>query len=236
MSSDPSDTIENGRIDLVPMIDCIMLLLLFFMMTTKFTTEEKAIASILPTNKGQMASKPQEKVDPPLMINIAIVPATTQGSMPLFELEREYQDWYTSIVTEQQPVIPAADLRVGGADPIRLANREFSVKSDDKNLAGRVQGVHAYIMERLTEYEVPGKARKDQPEIVIHCFSGLSWRYAIMAYDAARAYEAANGGVLDQNNPDDFSNARGVSFAPPRIRNYSAKALGAELYELHRLK
>ena len=51
MAGDPSEKLEEGKLDLVPMIDCIMLLLLFFILTTKFSAEEKAIASLLPTDK-----------------------------------------------------------------------------------------------------------------------------------------------------------------------------------------
>jgi hypothetical protein len=236
MSSDPSDTIENGRIDLVPMIDCIMLLLLFFIMTTKFSTEEKAIASLLPTDKGQAASKPKDKVEPPQMVNIVIVPSDGTNAMPKFEYERDYMSWYTTLVGNGHSVIPACDLRIGGNPSIHLVNREFDVPNADPKLKPRVQAIHDYIATSLKAYEVAGKDRKDQPEIVIHCFSGLSWRYAIMAYDACRAYEAANGGIVDQNNPNSLDSARGVSFAPPRIRNYSVKALGAELYEMHRLQ
>ena len=53
MAEDPSEKLAQGKLDLVPMIDCIMLLLLFFILTTKFTADEKAIASLLPTDKGQ---------------------------------------------------------------------------------------------------------------------------------------------------------------------------------------
>ena len=45
-----SEDVGEGKLDLVPMIDCIMLLLLFFILTTKFSTEEKTITSLLPTD------------------------------------------------------------------------------------------------------------------------------------------------------------------------------------------
>ena len=232
MSSDSDDTIEKGRIDLVPMIDCIMLLLLFFMLTTKFTSEEQSISSILPTNKGTAPAKPDKVVEPPQRVQIVITPA----GLPMMNTEREYQTWYDQNVGVGQGIIPAAELRMGGNPAtIKLENRKLSQR-DNPNLAGEVENIHAFIHEALKRYEIPGKPRKEQSEIVVSCFSALSWRYALIAYDAARSYEVKQGAIFDAKDPNSLTNARAVSFAPPRVRNYSVKEMGAELFELHRLK
>jgi hypothetical protein len=232
MSSDPTDSIERGRIDLVPMIDCIMLLLLFFIMTTKFSDEEKGIPSLLSQGSGPPPEKPVEK---PNTINIIILPAAGDQPMPRLDSERAGQTWYTALVADAHAVIPACDLRIGGREPLHLTNRMFDLPNADPALEPRVARIHAVVRQALAEYEVAGKDRKDQPDIVIHAFSGLSWRYALLAYDACRAYEGAMGSVVDGNNPDSLRDARAVSFAPPRIRGYSRQELGAELFELQRL-
>ncbi|GDY11248.1 hypothetical protein LBMAG53_01250 [Planctomycetota bacterium] len=233
MSSDSDHAIEKGRIDLVPMIDCIMLLLLFFMLTTKFTSEEKSISSILPTNKGNSPpAKPTQVVEPPQTIQVVITPA----GLPMMHTEREYQIWYDHNVAVGQGIIPTAELRMGGnPTTITLENRTLSQR-DNPNLEGEVENIHAFIHAALKRYEIPGKPRKEQSEIVVSCFSALSWRYALIAYDAARSYEAKQGGLIDAMDPNSLTNARAVSFAPPRVRNESVKEMGAELFELHRLK
>ncbi len=231
MSSNSDVTIEKGRIDLVPMIDCIMLLLLFFMLTTKFSSEEKSIANLLPSSKG--SSPPFSAVlEPPQMVQIVITPA----GLPMMNTEREYQTWYDQNVGVGQGIIPAAELRMGGNPAtIKLENRKLSQR-DNPNLGGEVDNIHAFIHEALKRYEIPGKPRKEQSEIVVSCFSALSWRYALIAYDAARSYEVKQGAIFDAKDPNSLTNARAVSFAPPRVRNYSVKEMGAELFELHRLK
>ena len=67
------DDEEEVKGDMTPMIDIIFLLLIFFILTTKFIPEEKMIASVLPTNKGQASASVQleEKHD----VNILIFPA-----------------------------------------------------------------------------------------------------------------------------------------------------------------
>ena len=230
MSSDSDVTIDKGRIDLVPMIDCIMLLLLFFMLTTKFTSEEKSISSILPT-KGTSPVK-ADQVESPKKIQIVITPA----GLPMMNTEREYQTWYDQNVGVGQGIIPAAELRVGGNPAtIKLENRKLSQR-DNPNLAGEVENIHAFIHEALKRYEIPGKPRKEQSEIVVSSFSALSWRYALIAYDAARSFEVKHGAIFDANDPNSLTNARAASFAAPRVRNDGVKEMGAELYELHRLK
>jgi hypothetical protein len=220
---------DEGRLDLVPMIDCIMLLLLFFMMTTKFSSEEKAISSLLPTDKGQGAAS-ATKVDPPQMVNICIYPAGMQkGYQP-----SEYAGQLDRIRTPGQ-VIQAAYLRIGGRDPMEIDGNLLRTKNS-KQMENLVEEIHAYVESELSKYEQAGKDRKGQNDIVIHCFSGLSWKYALLSYDAVRSYEAKVGQIKWTGNPDELLAARAVNFAPPRIRNYSADDLGSELYEIIHMK
>ncbi len=75
MAEDSSDKVGDGKLDLVPMIDCIMLLLLFFILTTKFTPQDLALASLLPTDTGARATPQQRPAPPPQQIMLGIVPA-----------------------------------------------------------------------------------------------------------------------------------------------------------------
>jgi len=62
---------EEGRLDLVPMIDCVMLLLLFFIMTSSFTAAERHIQALL----GTGGSMPNPSVPPPT-VRIAVLPGS----------------------------------------------------------------------------------------------------------------------------------------------------------------
>jgi len=70
MSQDAT-TEETGKLDLVPMIDCVMLLLLFFILTSSFKSEEQRISALLSTEKGQ-PGKPT--VVQPEQVNVVILP------------------------------------------------------------------------------------------------------------------------------------------------------------------
>jgi biopolymer transport protein ExbD len=228
MSGDPAEKLEEGKLDLVPMIDCIMLLLLFFILTTKFTAEEKAIASLLPTDKGQ-APTPQEKpVEPPAMINICIYPeGLVKGFQP-----SEYQAKYDAMKKNLGDVLPSAYLRVGGDDAIIMDGKSLSTKLHP-NLKQSLEMVRSYVQDKLAQRENASVAtRKDQDPVIINCFSGMSWKYALVAYDAVRAFEAEKAGSKMLNDPSMWDQTREVSFAPPRIRNYSAKEIGNELWEI----
>ncbi len=228
MSEDPSEAMAKGKIDLVPMIDCVMLLLLFFILTTKFTADEKAIASLLPTDKGQAPTPQTKPVEPPKMINICIYPeGLVKGFQP-----SEYQAKYEALKKTVGDVLPTAWMRIGGGDAIALDGNSFSRKNHP-DLKKNIEGVHSLVQQRLAERENASVAtRKEQDPVVIHCFSGLSWKFALVAYDAVRNYEGQRMGSKMASDPTQWDNAREVSFAPPRIRNYSAKELGNELYEI----
>ena len=104
-------------------------------------------------------------------------------------------------------------------------------------MQAEVDRVHQYRKEALGAFELDGRARNKQPDVVIICYSGLSWKFAIIAYDAVRAYEAgAPNHLVNTGNPNDLQLARAVYFAPPRVRNYSATELGDEIQEILSLK
>jgi Biopolymer transport protein ExbD/TolR len=230
MASSSEDGVDEGRLDLVPMIDCIMLLLLFFMMTTKFSSEEKAISSLLPTDKGQAAASPQQK-DPPQMVNISIYPAgMVKGSQP-----SDYMRQLQQIQPTPGTIIGKAYLRIGGRDPIEIDGRNLNSKGGDA-MKVLVDQIHSYVETEVSKFEKAGLPRNKQNDVVIHCFSGLSWKYALVVYDAVRAYEGKAGQFKYTGNPEELMNARAVTFAPPRVRNYSAKELGDELYEIVHMK
>jgi hypothetical protein len=72
MSHGGNDSLDDGKLDLVPMIDTVMLLLLFFILTTKFTSEERVLAAVLPTDKGGgTAAAPL----PPERVRVVVEPA-----------------------------------------------------------------------------------------------------------------------------------------------------------------
>lgn len=225
MAGSTSDSMDEGRLDLVPMIDCIMLLLLFFMMTTKFTAEEKAISSLLPTDKGQGAAS-SSVTDPPPMVNILIYPAPMiKGYQP-----SEYAKQLDGVRATGQ-VIGEAYLRIGGRDPILIPGKSLNSKGGEA-MQKEVEQVHQYIAEELGKFEKTGEPRNKQNDIIIHCFSGMSWKFALVVYDAVRAYEGKTGNLKYTGNPDELKDARAVNFSPPRIRDYTPNELGNELYEI----
>jgi biopolymer transport protein ExbD len=228
MAGDPSEKLEEGKLDLVPMIDCIMLLLLFFILTTKFTTPEKAIASLLPTDKGQAPTTQTKSVEPPKMINVCVYPeGLVKGFQP-----SEYQAKYEAMKQNLGDVLPSAYLRMGGDDAIIVDGKSLSTKAHP-NLKQSLETIRGYIHDKLAQRENASVAtRKDQDPVIINCFSGLSWKYALVVYDAVRDYEATKAGSKMMSDPSLWDQTREVSFAPPRIRNYNAKELGNELYEI----
>ena len=227
MATHTTDGADEGHLDLVPMIDCIMLLLLFFMMTTKFSAEEKSIASLLPTNQGPgIVTNP---IDPPRTITVAIYPAgLTRGYQP--------SDYARQLVGMHLPgqVIGDAYLRIGNREPFLISGRVLTSRDSDhpQAMPELMDRIHGYIADELTKYEKPGEPRNQQPDIIISCFSGLSWKFALIAYDGIRAYEGTLGKISYSGNPEQLMAARAVTFVPPRVRDYTANELGAELYEI----
>jgi len=230
MSHGDADAAE-GKLDLVPLIDTVMLLLLFFIMTSKFTTEEKAISSLLPTDKGQLSNPQTKTVEEPKQVNIRIFPAGMEkGYQP-----SEYRDQLAKMRQPGQN-IDFADFYIGANPLLKVDGKTLSRSRDAKAVSQALDEVHGFVMKSLETYESGTGERKDQHPVIIHCFSGMSWRFALIAYDAVRAYEATKATFKFSGNPDELARMREVTFAPPRIRNYSANELGNELFEIIHMK
>src|SRR5271154_3438267 len=102
MAEDSSDKVGDGKLDLVPMIDCIMLLLLFFILTTKFTPKDLALASLLPTEKGELAQRQTPPTPPPQQIMLCLAPA---GMAPGHQPTE-----YLGLLQALERKLPAGDL------------------------------------------------------------------------------------------------------------------------------
>lgn len=74
--SDDHAAAADGKLDLVPMIDCVMLLLMFFILTSSFAEDDQRIAALLPTNEGQVDGPQVEK---PQAVRIAVLPGVAAG-------------------------------------------------------------------------------------------------------------------------------------------------------------
>ncbi|MBA3685029.1 MAG: biopolymer transporter ExbD [Planctomycetes bacterium] len=226
-----SAELSDETVNMIPLIDCMFFLILFFMMVTKFTPEEKAIASLLPTDKGQ-TSAASSAPTPTVQVNIAIYPAgMDKGFQP-----SEYATQLDEMV-KKGSFAKTVYLRVGGHAPIEVQGAPLATKEIvTPAMKEQIGAVHSYIDERLTELEASGQPRKDQPPVIVHCYSGLPWKFSLVAYDAVRAFESKKaGGKLNKVHAD-LLDAREVTFAPPRIRNYSANEMGNELYEIVHLR
>ena len=221
----------EDRVNMIPMIDTFLFLILFFMLVTKFTPDEKAIASLMPTDKGQ-ANAASASPLPKEQVNIAIYPAGLQkGFQP-----SQYRDQMTEQITNKS-FNEVVYVRIGGANPIEVKGAPLSEQgSGSPVMREQVNTLHAYVAQELGKFEGTAPLRKDLPPVIVSSFSGLSWKYALLAYDGVRAYEAAHGGGKLNKSNEDLLNAREVTFAPPRIRNYSTNGLGNELYEIVHLR
>ncbi len=223
---------EEDRANLVPLIDCMFFLIMFFMIVTKFTPDELAIASLLPTDKGQMSS-PSKSPLPKEQVNIAIYPAGLQKGMQPSEYQAAVEKMWADNSFDAN-----AWLRIGGEAPMEVNGAPLSKrgqKGGSAQMREQVDQFHAYVTKELEIREQSGKPRNEQPPVVISCYSGLSWKYAILAYDAVRAFEGKKTSDYVKD-AFDLEKAREVMFAPPRIRNYSKRELGNELYEIVHLR
>lgn len=227
---DPGEAAADGKIDLVPMIDCVMLLLLFFILTTKFTADEKQLSALLPTDRGTASSTDRTPpVKPPTDINLVITPNGISRGLS----EAAYQTTWEGIERLRGRTPPSAVLRIGGSDPLVIDGSLF-VSQDQTAVKTQVELIHAYVARELAAREESG-SRTDQHPVNIHCFSGLSWGYALAVYDAVRAYEGHHHPPADTSSVT-TDGQRLVTFAPPRVRNHKANELGGELWELTNLQ
>lgn len=232
MAEDVSDKLSEGKLDLVPMIDCIMLLLLFFILTTKFSALDLAVASLLPTDKGGRIDPHSTPVPLPTQIDIRVYPdGMSQGYQP-----SEYRIQLQDLIHRSGIYIPNADMCIGGDDPMTIPgaplNADKSARQDQV-----VTAIHAYIFSSLSRREKPGAgSRTEQDPVVIHCFSGLSWKFALVVYDAVRAYEQQKGGSRLSTNATEVVPVREITFAPHPLPTSSGQDAGGELYEIINMK
>jgi biopolymer transport protein ExbD len=214
-------------LDMTPMIDCIFLLLIFFILTSKFQPDEKAIASLMPTDKGQAAA-PSESPIPKEQVNIKIYPAgMAKGYQP-----SDYRNQLLELRRQINGPIQTVWVQVGGDDPVEIKGALLR-EAGGEGVKQEVEKFHSYLHQALDARKgSDGASRKEAQPVVIHCFSGLSWKFALLAYDAVRDYERKASGGKTIVKANELLEAREVMFAPPRIRNYSTNEDGNELYEI----
>lgn len=223
-SSKRYDSLDEEPVkgDMTPMIDIIFLLLIFFILTTRFIVPEKMISQLLPTNKGQDRSSP-EIIQPPPDLNILIYPESFARGMGVEQMDDMWK---------ANPDAGRALLQVSNNAPILIEGSSISASNRNASLEPVMEEIFQYIRGHLAAAEDPGESRPDQRPIVIHCFSALSWKYSLLAYDAVRQYERDVVGTAVITSTQDLRHAREVSFAPPRIRNHHTWEMGHELWEI----
>ncbi len=213
----------DDKVNMIPLIDCMFFLILFFMLVTKFTPVEQAIASVLPTDKGPRG---MPAVVENLPINIAIYPTGIErGAGPrecLVALDR---------AIASGDIDRSARLRIGGSDSLAIRGDLVGAEPTEA-MRSQIDALHAYIAAELAKREEHGQPRAKQHAVVVSCFSGLSWKYALLAYDAVRAYERHKNGGRINRTAGDLADAREVTFAPPLVRNVAGNELGQELEHL----
>jgi len=216
---DPCD----GKLDLVPMIDCVMLILLFFILTSTFLPDERAMDALLPTTNG---SAPKPSPDKPQIVNLRAWPEGFTATMPT-GAARAGLTTYLQEDSDRSHVV----VQVGRLDPLVLDLTKLQRKAPHS--AEELTRLHEYIADYLAQVEEPGN-RTDQTPVAIHCFSALPWAAGAILLDAVRAYEHERDGTA-RNGIQDASarmaGGREISLAPPRIRDSSPERLD-ELREI----
>jgi hypothetical protein len=200
----------DDKVNMVPLIDCMFFLILFFLLVTRFGPAEQAIASMLPTDHGPTG---RGQVQPNEQINIAIYPSGLDRGLGARA--------YAAAVDEQLSAghfDASACVRVGGSAPATVLGATLSNLPDEATQA-QISAVHAYIASELAARETAGAPRAQQHPVVVSCYSALSWKYALLAYDAVRAYEGSLAGGRINRTSGDLADAREVTFAPPLVRN-----------------
>ncbi len=229
MAEAADEKLGEGKLDLVPMIDCIMLLLLFFILTTSFHPDELSLSALLP-DQGAGERRIEDRPRP---IPIGIYPAGLTAGADESHYAAEWNRMSSGAIPSQVAV------RIGRNDALILDGRALS-SSDPSVSAAELARIGSWMDRELARFELPGLARKQQPQIEVHCFSGLEWKHALAIYDAVRAFElgrghpdAVVGGAPRQR--DDLQDARTVTLAAPRMRHASIHGLGTELAEIMNL-
>ncbi len=185
-----SDAVSEGKLDLVPMIDCVMLLLLFFLLTTKFCSEEKMLSSLLSTTEGQQHQIGQ--VSPHQEVHVCIYPAgLVRGQQP-----SEYAQRLEEMRLHQHGLRQIC-IRIGRAEPLTIDLGELDARHGSSR---SLEQVHSYIAGELARFESTSTERAKQVPVIIDCFSGLPWSCAISAYDAVRGFERSHGANAERKD------------------------------------
>lgn len=222
------EDLAAGRLDLVPMIDCVMLLLLFFILTSSFSDPDRIIGNLLPTDQGP-GTPSTVVVTPPQRVRIDVYPAwgPDQPMQPGFT-ESAYAEQFARLNPRTEHPVPFATFRIGDRSLV-VAAKDLG-DPQDKVTAQTIKAIHALIDEALAPFEQPGR-RRDQIPITVHCFSGMSWRFAMIAQDAVRGYEQSRGSTWN-GRQEGLLELRAIEFAPPLIRDSSVNERGAELHRI----
>lgn len=123
----------DGRLDLVPLIDCVMLLLLFFILTSSFKADDMAISAILPPQGGG-GDPPATRIEQPTVVRIAVLPGDAG----------------------------AVRVRIGGQEIATLAPSALHQPPGPVPQAA-LDRLHAALEKRLADYEVVGTRREQPP-------------------------------------------------------------------------
>ena len=175
----------------------------------------------MPTQKGQLRDASVEVI-PPQEIAITIYPAGMAPGHQPRDYGRQYADLRAS------GAIGSVAIRVGGDDPLVIDGARLG---NPATAEAEIDRVHDHLRRALATRET-GVVGEEQHPITIHCFSGLPWKFALLAYDSVRAYERAAGRGEVPSTAAGLRAARALDLAPPRVRTYTADELGEELFEI----
>jgi hypothetical protein len=200
------------------MIDLVFLLLVFFILTTKFIPEEEMISALLPNN-GQGDGQRDLQEEP---IQVRVYPAAMSPGMDVGLLDTL---WHHDPSDRQVMV------RIGNHDAGLVLDGQALSSPDGSANQAALSAIHQYIAAHLESRELTVDSRSEQDPVEIHAFSGISWKFALSAFDAVRDYENRYA-VGSHDETTMWADAREVRFAPPNIRGNSATEMGDELYRI----
>ncbi len=226
-ASDDNQDVDSG---LTPMIDIIFLLLIFFLLTTVFVPEERVLSALLPTDIGE--HRDPVVLQPPQDVMVAVFPYDPGNptSYARGAAAGSVRAEYFADLWRQRPIVSHAALRFGNADD-QLVIDGRALAEHSSRTSGQIDAVHQYVAEQLRRHEEDHPSRVDQPPVVLRCFSGLPWRYAVVVYDAVKAYEYTAARAIGAD-PQDLTTARRVVLAPPPVRGGHHFGSGQELAEI----
>ncbi|MHC5066949.1 MAG: biopolymer transporter ExbD [Planctomycetota bacterium] len=205
---------ESAVADMTPMIDVVFLLLIFFLLTTTFVPEELVISNLLPTEIGDAAA-PADLIERST-VHITVLPDGIERGLDAAAYQAAWQAGYSR---------DRAQVVVGAAAPYYVDGVHLQATQPHDKVA--MVALHEHLHGQLMALEHAGQPRDEQDPIVIHCFSGLAWKYALATYDAVRSYEQGHVAAGGE---------RKVSFAPPPRVTAEPLAIGYELARIAHVK